>query len=65
MALQRWPNPIRRRDHEADCSRGLGIVDDIDWPEVHSRCAFVLWLFLDSHDVVGGVDSNHVNESPR
>ena len=60
--LQRWPNLIRRLDHETGCSKSLGILDDIDWPKVDSRRAFVLRLFLDGHHVVGAVDPNHMNE---
>ena len=28
-----WPDLIRCIDHEADCSKGLGIFNDIDWSE--------------------------------
>ena len=60
--LQRCSNLIGRLDHEAGCSKRLGILDDIHWPEVDSRCAFVLWKFLDGNHVVGAVDPNHMNE---
>ena len=60
--LQPWPNLIGRLDHEAGCSKGFCILDDIDWPEVDSRLALVLGQFLDRHHVVGPIDPNHMNE---
>ena len=34
----------------------------ISMPEANPRGAFVLWLFLDGHHVVGAIDPNHMNE---
>src|ERR1700678_1639519 len=60
--LECWTDLIGCIDHEPARPKSFGILHNVDWPEIDSRCAFVFRLLLDRNHVIGAVDPNHMNE---